>query len=222
MRRVRAGVVEARRGCGRGSLGDLVERVGDGGVVGGGGAKACFGQPPARCAAQGAAVGLQLFDQRGIVGHAGHDGHVFKVLGRGAHHRRAADVDVFDEMAEGDAGLGGGLLEGVEIDHHHVDGLDAVRGDGGFVLGVAANVEQAAMDAGMQGLHAAVEHLRKAGQVADVLDRQAGLAQRRAVPPVEISSTPKPASAWANSTRPVLSVTLSTTALCFWPCWLAM
>src|SRR5690242_8969736 len=31
----------------------------------------------------------------------------------------------------------------------------------------------------------------------------------RAVPPVEISSTPKPASALANSTSPVLSVTLS-------------
>jgi hypothetical protein len=31
----------------------------------------------------------------------------------------------------------------------------------------------------------------------------------RAVPPVETSSTPKPAKAWANSTRPVLSVTLS-------------
>ena len=49
-------------------------------------------------------------------------------------------------MAEGDAGLGGGLLEGVEVDDHHVDGLDAVGGDGGLVLRVAANVEQAAVD----------------------------------------------------------------------------
>ena len=48
-------------------------------------------------------------------------------------------------MAEGDAGLRGSLLEGVEIDDDHVDGLDAVRGDGGFVLGVAADVEQAAV-----------------------------------------------------------------------------
>ena len=62
---------------------------------------------------------------------------------------------------------------------------------------------------GMQGLYAAVQHLGKAGEVADVLDGKAGLAQRPAVPPVEISSTPKPASTWANSTRPVLSVTLS-------------
>ncbi len=120
-----------------------------------------LGQPPAGFAAQGAAVGLQLLDQGGIVGDAGDDGHVFKVLGGGADHGGAADVDVFDQMAEGDAGLRGGLLEGIEIDHHHVDGLDAVGGDGGFVLRVAANVEQAAMDAGVQGLHAAVQHLRE-------------------------------------------------------------
>ncbi len=114
-------------------------------------------------------VGLQFFDESGIIGDAGDDGDVFKVFGGGADHGRAADVDVFNEVAEGDAGLSSGLLEGVEIDDHHVDGLDAVRGDGGFVLGIAANVEQAAVDLGMQGLDAAIEHLGKAGQFADVL-----------------------------------------------------
>ena len=66
-------------------------------------------------------------------------------------------------MAEGDAGLGRGLLEGVEVHHHHVDGRNAVRGHGGFVLLVAANVEQSAMHLGMQRLHASVKHLGKAG-----------------------------------------------------------
>ena len=81
-------------------------------------------------------------------------------------------------MAEGDAGLRGGFLKCVEIDYDHVDGLDAVRGDGGFVLGIAADVEQTAMHAGMQRLDAAIEHLRKAGEFADVLDCEAGFAQR--------------------------------------------
>ena len=45
------------------------------------------------------------------------------------------------------------------------------------MLLVTANIEQAAVDLGVQGLDAAVEHLRKAGQVADVSDHQAGLAQ---------------------------------------------
>jgi hypothetical protein len=72
----------------------------------------------------------------------GDDGYVFEVLGGGTDHGWAADVDVFDEMAEGYAGLGRGLFEGVEIDDDHVDGQDAVFGDGGFVLGFAADVEQ--------------------------------------------------------------------------------
>ncbi len=81
-------------------------------------------------------------------------------------------------MAEGHAGLSGGLLKGVEVDDYHIDRFDAVRGDRGLVLGVAANVEQAAVNLGVQGLDAAVEHLGKAGQIADVLDGEAGLAQR--------------------------------------------
>ena len=179
MRRVvgKAAGVGRGGGFGRGGFGDLVEGVGDGGVVGGGEGEGLLGQPPAGFAAERAAVGFQFFDQGGIIGDAGDDGDVFKVLGGGADHGGAADVDVLDEVAEGDAGLGGGLLEGVEVDHHHVDGLDAVRGDGGFVLVVAADVEQAAVDLGMEGLDAAVEHLGKAGEVADVLDGEAGFAQ---------------------------------------------
>ena len=80
-------------------------------------------------------------------------------------------------MSEGDAGLGGGLLEGVEIDDDHIDGLDAVSGDGGFVLGVAADVEEAAVDAGVERFDAAVEHFGEAGEVADVLDGEAGFAE---------------------------------------------
>ncbi len=113
----------------------------------------------------------------GVVGNAGDDGDVFKVFGGGADHGGAADVDVLDEVAEGDAGLGGGFLKGVEIDDDHVDGLDVVLGDGGFVFGVAADVEQAAVDLGMKGLDAAVEHLREAGEVADVFDVEAGVAE---------------------------------------------
>ncbi len=139
--------------------------------------KGLLRQPPAGFAAERAAAALQFFNQSGVVGDAGDDGDVFKVFGGGADHRGAADIDVFNQMAEGYAGLGGGFLKGVEVHHHHIDGLDAVGGDGGFVLLVAANIEQAAVDFGVQGLDAAVEHLREAGEVADVFDGQAGLAQ---------------------------------------------
>ena len=123
-------------------------------------------------------VGLQFLDESGIVGNAGDDGDIFKVFGGGADHGGAADVDVFDEMAEGDAGLGGGLLKCVEIDDDHVDGLDAMAGDSGFVFVVAANVKQAAMDARVQRFDTAVEHLREAGEFADVFYGQSGFTQR--------------------------------------------
>ncbi len=92
--------------------------------------------------------------------------------------------------AKVDVGSGGGLFEGVEVDHHHVDGLDTVLLDGGSVFGFAADVQHATVDVGMQRLDAAVQHLRKAGEIGDVADGQAGFARVRAVPPVETSSTP--------------------------------
>ena len=71
------------------------------------------------------------------------------------------------------------LLERVEVHHHHVDGLDAVVGERAHVLGVAAHGEDAAGDVGVHGLHAAVEHFGKAGDLGDVRDGDAARAQQR-------------------------------------------
>ena len=120
---------------------------------------------------------MELFGERGIVGGRGDYGDVFKVLGRGAHHRGAADVDVLDHLGEGRAGAGGGFFKGVEIDDHHVDRLDAVALDSGAMFGVLADVQDAAVDFGMEGLDAAIEHLRKAGELGDVEDGEAGFAK---------------------------------------------
>ena len=50
-------------------------------------------------------------------------------------------------------------------------------GDCGFVVGIAANVEQTAVHARMKGLYATVKHFRKAGEIADVPDGEAGVAK---------------------------------------------
>ena len=50
--------------------------------------------------------------------------------------------------------------------------------DGRDVLRIVADVQNAAMHLGMQRLHAAVEHLGKAGQLGDVFHRDAGVAQQ--------------------------------------------
>ena len=74
-------------------------------------------------------------------------------------------------------GFCGGLFEGVEVDYDHVDGLDFVFGDGGYVVGVVADVEDSAVDLGVEGFDAAVEHLGEAGEVGDVADGEAGFAE---------------------------------------------
>jgi hypothetical protein len=75
------------------------------------------------------------------------------------------------------------------------------------VLGQVAPRQQAAVDLGVQRLHAAVQHLGKAGDLGHFGDRQAGSASSLAVPPVESSLMPSACSACANSTMPVLSET---------------
>lgn len=78
---------------------------------------------------------------------------------------------------------------------------------GGQVLRQVAAGEDAAMDLGMQGLDASVEHFRKAGVIADFRHGQTRFPQQPAVPPVDSSFTPCAASPWANSRTPRLSET---------------
>jgi hypothetical protein len=60
-----------------------------------------------------AGVGLQLVDNGRVVFGVGHDAdaalRVAVVLGRGAHHGGAADVDVLDGVFQRAVGLGHGL-----------------------------------------------------------------------------------------------------------------
>ena len=136
------------------------------------------GETPPGFAGEGSVVGFEFFGEGGIVGDTGDDGNVFEVLRSRANHGRTADVDVLYKVTEGYAGLGGCFFEGVEIDHNHIDGLDFVSRDSGFMFGIAADVEQSPMDSGMQRLYAAIEHFREAGEVADVFDGETGFAQR--------------------------------------------
>src|ERR1035441_2425404 len=75
----------------------------------------------------------------------------------------------------GAAGSGGDFLETVQVHHHHVDGHDAVRLDGRHVFGVGAHGENAAGDLGVHGLDAAIQHLGKSRDVADIGDGDAGV-----------------------------------------------
>jgi len=111
-------------------------------------------------------MGIHLGQHAGIVAGVHYHGHRGVILGRGAQHGGAADVDVLDRQGEVAVGARYGLLEGIEVDHHQVDRLDAVLGHH-RVVGAAPS-QQAAVDLRVQGLHPAVHHLGKAGVVGDL------------------------------------------------------
>ena len=101
------------------------------------------------------------------------------VLGRGADHRRPADVDVLDRDLGLDLVAGDGLLEGVEVDADQVDRLDPLALQRRHVLGVVAPRQQRRVQPRVQRLDPAAEDLLLAGELGDVGHLEPGLAQRR-------------------------------------------
>ena len=154
----------------------LLQMCGNRGIVGGRTGIDLGGQLAAHFQGGIASLGDQS-GHLGIIRRIHNDRDTVMILGRAAQHGRTADVDVLNRIMQAHVGLGHGGFEGIEIHHHQVNRRNAVRFHRALVRGVATNVEQAAVDKGMQRLHAAVEHLRKAGVIADVLDRQPGLPE---------------------------------------------
>ena len=113
----------------------------------------------------GQAALLETVQQAGVIAGIDHDGDILVVLGRRADHGRTADVDILDGIGQGATGLGHGRREGVEVDHHHVDRLDAVLGHDRAIQ--VATTEDTAMDLRMQRLHPTVHHFREAGVIGD-------------------------------------------------------
>lgn len=134
------------------------------------------GQIEAGGEGQAVAVAIHLGDDAVIVGGLDDDGDVLVVLGSGADHCRAADVDVLDGVFQGATGFGHGGGEGIEVDDDHVDGGDSVLGHDGVIP--VATAENAAVYLGMQGLDPAVHHLGESGVVGHLGHRQARIGQQ--------------------------------------------
>jgi hypothetical protein len=148
----------------------------DHGIVGGCGSECLCRHALAEGERGGPVVPGQFLDQHRVIGQVGDDGDEGVVLAGGADHRRAADVDVLDDLIPpGPAGHR--LLERVEVGDEQVDRADLMRFHRGGMLRVVAHGEQAAMDQRVQRLHAAVHHLGEAGDVGHVAHLQAGIAQ---------------------------------------------
>ena len=113
------------------------------------------------------ARGAQLVEHEAVPVGARHGGHEGEVLGGGAQHRRAADVDHLDGLLLADPELGDHRGERVEVGTDEVERLDPLVGERGEVVGAVAAGEDAAVDARVQRLHAAAEHLGRRGDDLD-------------------------------------------------------
>ena len=94
------------------------------------------------------------------------------VLRGRAHHRRAADVDLFDALVDARAGRDG-LGERVQVDDDEVERCDAELTQLRQVVVLARVGEDARVHLGVQRLDATLEALGKTGQLLDGRHRDA-------------------------------------------------
>ena len=113
------------------------------------------------------AMSLEFFQHRGVVGIIDHDCYKSMVLGRTAQHGRTTDVDVLDGILKRRSLFLDGLLEGIEVHHHHVDGRNVIGFHLLHVFRVGAHREQTAVHLRMQGFHTTVHDFREARHIAD-------------------------------------------------------
>ncbi len=107
-----------------------------------------------------------------------HDHDAFVVLRRGSDHRGTADVDLLDRLFEGHVGAAHCFHERIEVAAEEVDGLEPVTLERLHVLWLVAAREQAGVHPWVQGLDAAIHHLRKAGQVCNGMRIDRGVRDR--------------------------------------------
>ena len=127
----------------------------------------------------GAVICCHVLKDAGEVRCVDDDGNRRMVLGRGADHGRAADVDVFNRRVVISARCDG-LFKRVEIDRQKVDVADGVLFHGGDMFVVVAQRKKAAVDHRVQCLDPAVHHFGETGIVGDVDDGDAGAAKAKA------------------------------------------
>ncbi len=155
-----------------------LKRRSDGGIVGCGRRKRFLRQPPLRFPGQRPARVAHLLGNRAVIGGRSDDRDILKILRRRTDHRRPTNIDVFNQLFKVRARLGRSFLKGVQVNHHHVDGRDAMLGNRRQVPAIFPAMQYAPVHLRMQRLDAPVQHFRESGQLGDVLYGDAGIPQQ--------------------------------------------
>ena len=143
------------------ALVNTAQVIGDHAIVGGGVFEGLERQ--IKTLGVGQAAALERSKNAGVITGVDHNRHVLVILGRAADHGRATDVDIFNRVGQAAVGFGNRSSEGIQVDHDHVDRLDAVLL---HHLGVQiTSAEDATVDFRVQGLDPAIHHFRESGVV---------------------------------------------------------
>ena len=105
---------------------DRGEIVADRGIISGSVRERLFRQIETCRVTHRAAVGLHLGQNVRVVRWVGDDGDMAVVLRRGAHHGRAADVDIFNGIFQRAIWFCDSRRKRIQIHHHQIDGRDIV------------------------------------------------------------------------------------------------
>ena len=174
---------------------------GDGGVVGGDMGEGLGGEPAAGRLADGP-LAAEVGEYHAVLSSRDDNGDGVSVLGGGADHGGATDVDVLRRLLMRGAARHR-LAEGIEGDGDDVDGGKAVLLQLRHVIGKVPAGEDARVHRRMQRLHPAVQDLGEAGQLADWLYLDGGLLQRPhgAAGRVELEAHPRQSAREGGETR---------------------
>jgi hypothetical protein len=96
------------------------------------------GKSPAQRERRAAIVALKLLDQRGVIVCIHQHSDILVVLGRGANHGRAADIDILDALGKIRAARDR-RFERIKIDDQNIDRPDTMRPHRLGMLGIAAD-----------------------------------------------------------------------------------
>eukprot|EP00962_Isochrysis_galbana_P029096 scaffold9274_cov103-Isochrysis_galbana.AAC.3 len=160
---------------GRAALAELaLHPLGNGGVVRGGMRKRL------ECV-HGLGLGVgpcrQAGEVAGVVGRLDENRDARVILGRGAHHRRAADVDILNADIERRA-LGDSRRKRVQVDDNQVDGLAAQQLGELLPIGFGVAHEDAAVHARVKRLHTAIHDFGRLRVLGDVRAWHPSVADR--------------------------------------------
>ena len=134
----------------------------------------CLGrQFAAECLIRSA--GRKRCDYALVVVRVCNNGNRRVILGGGAQHGRAADIDVLDGIGERCVCVRDSRLERVQIDDDDIDRLDAVLGHRRLIDTTAG--EDAAMNVGMQRFDPPVHDFRETGDGGNIGDGDARRSQ---------------------------------------------